>query len=106
MKKLCAFALIALLVFGMASFVTAGAEYYDDYDTHRTSPSARWVTATAKTQIRTAPSSDAPALGSASVGMELEYMDRTENDGRGGLWYCVYLEGYLGWISARDAELQ
>ena len=111
MKKRIAIGMAALLALCMAAGVAAeggypGAAYFDEYYEHDTANAAGRVRVKGDTAIRVRPDAGASVMERAYAGSELEYMGKTQYDGGGAAWYCVYCYGYLGWIPAERCTLQ
>ena len=108
MKRLFC-AMVALCLCAGCALAEAGyaqAKYFDEYYEHKTPQNVNWVHVNASTAIRCRPDGAAAAMENARGGSEYEYMGKTQYDGDGAAWYCVYCYGYLGWIPAERCALQ
>ena len=91
MRKLVCMLLVAVLC--LSAFALAEKQSAD---------SDAWVQVGAKTELRSEPKADAPAIKSIPKGSELDYLGKSSD----GKWYHVAWKGKKGWIIARDGAVK
>lgn len=102
------FLLLYALVFLLS--VWAGYEYIAIWHNTGTvsaeAASTGGVRITQNCNIREAPGTDSPVIGGGSEGTVYEYAGRTETTGEDSLWYSIYYEDTVGWVSEAVASFR
>ena len=65
--------------------------------------SSDYVTFTGSCNVRSQPNLDASVLGSVSSAGRLDYAGDYAYDSRNVIWYSVYFNGTIGWVSSNYA---